>query len=90
MKIPKLKTATSLRADLYESLREVSSGETQVITHKQGDPVVLVSQKKYNALLEEKESLKKMAIGLTQIKEGKGVSHKNAISKLKKMSKKWK
>lgn len=90
MGIPKTKTATTLRSDLYESLKDVSEGEIEVITHKQGDPVVLISQDKFNKLLDEKEALKKMAIGLSQIKDGKGVSHKTAVSRLKKLSKKWK
>lgn len=90
MGIPKTKTATTLRSDLYESLKNVSEGELEVITHKQGDPVVLISQNKFNELLDEKEALKKMAIGLSQIKEGKGISHKKAVSQLKGLSKKWK
>ncbi|MDH5415345.1 MAG: hypothetical protein OEW87_14505 [Flavobacteriaceae bacterium] len=36
MGIPKIKTASDLRKDLYSSLKEVADGETQVITHKQG------------------------------------------------------
>ncbi len=90
MGIPKTKTATTLRSDLYESLKNVSEGELEVITHKQGDPVVLISQNKFNELLNEKEALRKMAIGLSQIKEGKGISHKKAVSKLKALSSKWK
>lgn len=90
MGIPKIKSATNLRAELYESLKEVSEGELQIVTHKQGDPVVLLSQESYNNLLEEKETLKKMAIGLSQIKEGKGISHKKAISKLTVLKDKWK
>ncbi|RLA64316.1 MAG: hypothetical protein DRQ88_03740 [Epsilonproteobacteria bacterium] len=90
MGLPKTKTATTLRNDLYESLKEASEGETQIITHKQGDPVILISQERFNKLLNEKEALKKMSIGLTQIKEEKGISHKTAIARLKKMSKKWK
>ena len=90
MGLPKIKTATDLRNDLYESLKEVSQGQKQVVTHKQGDPVVLLSQSEYDHLVDENERLKKMALGLTQIKEGKGISHKNAVAKLKEMSKKWK
>lgn len=90
MGTPKLKTATTLRSELYESLKEVSEGEPQIITHKQGDPVVLLSQDMYNQLLDEKESLRKMAIGLTEIKEGKGISHKSALKKLSSLKNKWK
>lgn len=90
MGTPKVKSATSLRSDLYETLKEVSSGETQVITHKQGEPVVLVSKEAYDKMLDEKEALKKMAIGLSQIESGESISHKSAIRKLKAMKKKWK
>lgn len=62
-----------------------------MITRKQDDPIALISQGKFNKkLLNEKEALKKMAIGLSQIKEGKGIPHKKAISQLKSLSKKWK
>jgi len=90
MGTPKVKTATSLRSELYETLKEVSEGETQIITHKQGDPVLLVSKENFDKLLDERESLKKMALGLSQIESGEGVSHKDALKKLKSLKKKWK
>lgn len=90
MGTPKVKSATTLRSELYETLKEVSSGKTQVITHKQGEPVVLVSKEAYDKMLDEKEALKKMTIGLSQIESGEGFDHKSAIKKLKAMKKKWK
>ena len=87
MGIPKIKSATSLRSDLYETLKEVSNGELQIITHKQGDPVLLVSKEKYDDLVGHSDSLRKMAIGLSQIASGEGVSHTKALKMLKK---KWK
>jgi hypothetical protein len=90
MGIPKIKTATTLRGDLYDTLKEVSEGSTQIITHKQGEPVLLVSKVNYDKLLEEKETLKKMAIGLSEIESGEGHSHKDALKKMKAMKKKWK
>ena len=34
MGTPKVRSATSLRSDLYETLKKVSDGETQIISHK--------------------------------------------------------
>ena len=90
MRNPKIKSVTSLRNDLYETLREVSHGKSHIITHKQGDPVVLVSKEKYDKIMDEKESLKKMAIGLSEIELGEGLSHKKALKKLEVLKKKWK
>jgi prevent-host-death family protein len=90
MGTPKVKSATSLRSDLYETLKEVSEGEPQIITHKQGDPVLLVSKEKYDELLDQSDALRKMAVGLSQIESGKGISHKKAIQKLQSLKKKWK
>lgn len=90
MGTPKIKSATALRSDLYETLREVSDGEAQIITHKQGDPVLLVSKERYDKILEEKEALRKMAIGLAQIESGEGISHKDALKQLKTLKNKWK
>lgn len=84
MPIPKIKTATALRGDLYDTLKEVSQGESQIITHKQGDPVILVSKSSFDEMIDQIESLKKMAIGLSQIEEGFGVGHKESIKKLNK------
>ena len=90
MGLPKVKSATSLRNDLYETLKEVSKGKPQIITHKQGDPVLLVSKEAFDKILNESEALKKMAIGLSQIESNEGVSHKKALQKLKALKKKWK
>jgi PHD/YefM family antitoxin component YafN of YafNO toxin-antitoxin module len=90
MAIPKIKTATALRSDLYDTLKEVSEGRTQIITHQQGDPVLLVSKASFDEMSDQIQSLKKMAIGLSQIEEGKGVSNKNAIKKLSQLKRKWK
>ena len=90
MGIPKIKTATTLRSELYETLKEVSEGKPQLITHKQGEPVLLVSKNEYDRILDEKEVLRKMAIGLAQHEAGEGVTHKKAIKKLNDLKKKWK
>ena len=90
MGVPKIKSATTFRNDLYDTLKEVSEGEPQIITHKQGDPVLLVSKEEYDKLLDEKEALKKMAIGLAEVEAGKSVPHKEALKKLNSLKKKWK
>ena len=90
MGTPKIKSATSLRNELYETLKEVSEGKPQLITHKQGGPVLLVSKTDYDKLLEEKEALRKMAIGLSEIESGKGIPHKEALDKIRLFQKKWK
>ena len=71
MGIPKIKSASELRKDLYSSLKEVAEGEAQVITHKQGEPVVLISQSEFNKLSEEKSILKNLEIGLQDIRAGR-------------------
>jgi PHD/YefM family antitoxin component YafN of YafNO toxin-antitoxin module len=71
MGIPKIKSASELRKDLYTSLKEASDGETQVVTHKQGEPVVLISQSEYNKVFEENELLKNLNLGLSDIRAGK-------------------
>ena len=90
MGTPKIKSATSLRKDLYETLKDVSTGELQIITHKQGNPVLLVSKEAYDKIVVESESLRKMAIGLSQIENNEGISHKKALLKIKALKKKWK
>ena len=75
MGTPKIKSATSFRNNLYETLKEVSRGHFHIITHE---------------IVDEKESLQKMAIGLAQIEQGKGVPHKKALKKLEALKKKWK
>jgi len=90
MGTPKVKSATALRSDLYDTLKEVSEGKKQMITHKQGEPVVLLSVTDYDKLLEEQEFLRQTAIGLAQLESGDGVSHQDALKKFTKMQKKWK
>lgn len=90
MGTPKIKSATSFRTDLYDTLKEVSEGSPQIITHKQGDPVLLVSKEEYDKLIDEKEALKKMAIAMAELEAGKEISHKKALTFLKELKSKWK
>lgn len=41
-------------------------------------------------MLAESDSLRKMAIGLSQIENGEGVGHKKALQKINALKKKWK
>ena len=83
MAIPKIKSASEFRKDLYSSLKEASEGSTQVITHKQGEPVVLISQSEFNKLSEENMILRNLEVGLADIRAGRIHSTKDVKSKLK-------
>ena len=90
MKMPKIKSATELRNSLYETLHEVASGDPQLITHKRGEAIVLISQEKFNKLIDERETLKDINLGLTELDKGEGISHEEAVSNLKARREKWK
>jgi antitoxin (DNA-binding transcriptional repressor) of toxin-antitoxin stability system len=84
MNLPQIRSATDLRAHLYESLREVSEGTSMMITHKQGDPVVMLSQAGYQDLLHEIDMLKKLTMALSEVNRGEVLSQKKIEKKLKK------
>jgi PHD/YefM family antitoxin component YafN of YafNO toxin-antitoxin module len=86
---PKIKSATKLREDIYETLKEVSEGITHVITHKKGEPVYLLSKENYEDLAYERHTLRKIHHGLVSHMEGRTLSHKDAKSKLKELKKSW-
>lgn len=83
MGIPKIKSVSELRKDLYTSLKEVSEGKTQVVTHKQGEPVVLISQSEFNKLSEENTILKNLEAGLADVRAGRVHSSDEVRSRLK-------
>ncbi|MBI1859888.1 MAG: type II toxin-antitoxin system Phd/YefM family antitoxin [Deltaproteobacteria bacterium] len=90
VKVPKTKSATELRASLFETLREVQEGEPQLVTHTKGsDGVILISQAKLNALLEENDTLKAIALGRADVAAGRTVSNGEATMRIKKMQAKW-
>lgn len=89
MKMPKIKSATELRKSLYQTLTEVARGDPQVITHKRGEAVVLISQAKFNAMIDEKEVLREIALGVAELDSGLGIPHDKVISELKARRKKW-
>ena len=90
MSIPKVKKASNFRADLFETLKEVSNGEKHLVTHNSGDPVVLISQKEYNSLLDKFDLLKEISLGAHELDSGKWVSHDDALKQIESMKNKWK
>lgn len=90
MGIPKTKSVTALRDDLYETLRKVANGQPLLVTQKQGDNIVLLSQKDYNKILEECELLRAVASGVEDIESKKVVGHESASKRLRKLQAKWK
>ena len=90
MAIPKVKNATQFRETLYDTLKKVAEGETHLITQKESDPVVLISQKEFDRLTTERETLRAIAIGAAEADAGRTVSHQEAIKRLKILKSKWK
>lgn len=90
MGIPKIKSATGFRSELYETLREVGNGVPYLITQKDGDSVVLISQTDYNRLLAEQDVLRNIAAGVADLESGKAVPHRTAVAHLRKLQEKWK
>ena len=74
MKIPKSKTITELRNTIFETFDEVIAGETQVITHKNGSMVAMISVDKIECLYEEIDLHKNLAIGYAQAMRSEGVT----------------
>jgi len=74
MKITKRKTITELRSNLFETFEEVLTDGPQLITHKNGTAVALVSLTEIEALESEIELHKNLAIGYAQALRGEGVS----------------
>ena len=82
MKIPKSKTITELRNSLFETFDEVAAGETQIITHKNGSMVALISLDKIEEMNNEIELHKNLAIGYAQAMRGEGISSDDLRKKL--------
>ncbi len=90
MGIPKIKNATQFRESLYDTLKRVAEGEAHIITQKENDSVVLISQTEFNRLTEERETLRAIAVGAAELERGDAVSHADALKKLKVLKSKWK
>lgn len=83
MKSPKKKTITELRNSLFETFDEVVSGETQVITHKNGSSVAMVPVDHIDKLNDEVSLHKNLAIGYAQALRGEGISSTELKKRLK-------
>jgi PHD/YefM family antitoxin component YafN of YafNO toxin-antitoxin module len=81
MGIPKITSATEIRKDLFSTIQEVLKGNIQIITHKDGDSVLL-SKDKYDELLDKIETLQGISRGLKDLTEQRTFSHKNALKEL--------
>lgn len=90
MKPPKRKTITELRSSLFETFDEVLAGESQIITHKNGNAVALISLSKIEEMEKEIELHKNLAIGYAQAMRGEGISTKDLKARLKENEKKLK
>jgi prevent-host-death family protein len=90
MKIPKTQSASDLRANLFETLREVQEGDPQLITHTKGtDGVVLISQSRLNAILEENDVLKAINKGRSDVAAGRVHTLPEMKEHLREMQTKW-
>ncbi len=80
----KKKTITELRNSIFETFDDVVSGQTQIITHKNGSSVAMVPVDTLEMLIQEIELHKNLAIGYAQALRGEGITTSKLKSKLKK------
>ncbi|MGB0454293.1 MAG: type II toxin-antitoxin system Phd/YefM family antitoxin [Bacteriovoracaceae bacterium] len=83
----KKKTITELRTTLFETFEEVVEGEVQLISHKNGSEIAMVSVDHIEKLEQEVELHKNLAIGYAQALRGEGVDSGELKAKLKKKEK---
>lgn len=84
MKTPKSKSITELRGSLFETFDEVVAGETQMITHKNGNVIAMVPLNVLEEMKNEIELHKNLAIGYAQAMRGEGISSQELKERLKK------
>lgn len=87
MKIPKSKSITELRSSLFETFDEVIAGEAQVITHKNGKMVAMISIDQIEDLYDQIDLHKNLAIGYAQAMRGEGVTTDELKKRLKEKEK---
>ncbi len=83
MKIIKSKSITELRGSLFETFDQVIQGEPQMITHKNGSIVAMVSLNTLESLNQEIQLHKNLAIGYAQAMRGDGISSQDLKKRLK-------
>ncbi len=84
----KRKTITELRSSLFETFDEVLNGESQIVTHKNGSAIALVSLAKIEEMEKEIQLHKNLAIGYAQALRGEGISTSELKSRMKEKEKK--
>jgi prevent-host-death family protein len=84
----KRKTITELRSSLFETFDEVLSGESQIVTHKNGSAIALVSLTKIEEMEKEIQLHKNLAIGYAQALRGEGILTSDLKSRMKEKEKK--
>ncbi|MCO4755246.1 MAG: type II toxin-antitoxin system Phd/YefM family antitoxin [Bacteriovoracaceae bacterium] len=84
----KRKTITELRSSLFETFEDVAGGETHLISHKNGRSVAMIPIEKLEALEEEVELHKNLAIGYAQAMRGEGISSEELLAEIKESLKK--
>ncbi len=82
MALPKIKSATDLRKDLFGTIQDVLKGQIQIITHKDGDSV-LISKEVYDGLLDKIDTLNGISRGLKDLADQNSHSHKEVLKSLK-------
>ena len=88
MGLPKVKTSSEFRENLSETINDVNNGIDHIISHKTGN-VILISESNYSKMLKELDDLKQIALGISEIDSGKGISHTEAKTRLNSFKKKW-
>lgn len=86
----KSKTLTELRSTLFETCEDVIAGKTQLVTHKNGHILALMSLEKMQELYDEIELHKNLCIGYAQAMRGEGITTLELKKKLGILSKKTK
>ncbi len=82
------KTITELRSSLFETFDEVLSSESQIVTHKNGSAIALVSLTKIEEMEKEIKLQKNLAIGYAEAIRGEGISTSDLKSRMKEKEKK--
>jgi len=84
MKKTKRKSITELRNTIFETFDEVAAGRLQIVTHKNGNEIAMISMEKIDELYQEIELHKNLAIGYAQALRGEGLTSSDLKSKFNK------
>ncbi len=78
------KSITKLRSSLFEIFEEVVAGKMQIITHKNGIKIAMITLEKVEAMEDEIELHKNLAHGYAESLRGQTLSTKEVLKQLKK------